>query len=336
MIAPTDFSNIRALTSRMHKQISSGTYDSPNWDIVRCAKLAARVYAPLGTRMALGDHVRVCRAFVEAFKWAEAEGRIEGMSVTTSGSEEEDEDLIKQRCARVNALRKELGEYQDQLAQLGIKDDRVRRPICRPLIIWRICVRLIMTFGLTVISLPGLILWLPVFFVTQRAAQRCTKSGPAWDTWDEIAQTKLVSGLAAGVVVWLICVIITFPFAPISSVGVPILMWFTLRWLEDAVAASRALRALVRLLLLGKSRLSELYGRRQVLHEKLMELAVEYLNLPADPETFFVKIGGKEKGRVRNRWEEKVKYFSVKRRRKRDWNETFKLYDTVEYPDDNF
>ena len=76
----------------MHKQISSGTYDSPNWDIVRCAKLAARVYAPLGTRMALGDHVRVCRAFVEAFKWAEAEGRIEGMSVTTSGSEEEDED----------------------------------------------------------------------------------------------------------------------------------------------------------------------------------------------------------------------------------------------------
>ena len=38
--------------------------------------------------MALGDYVRVSRAFVEAFKWAEAEGRIEN-GFTTSGSEEE-------------------------------------------------------------------------------------------------------------------------------------------------------------------------------------------------------------------------------------------------------
>lgn len=36
--------------------------------MVRAGKMAARLYAPLGTRMSLGDYVRVVRAFVEGFK----------------------------------------------------------------------------------------------------------------------------------------------------------------------------------------------------------------------------------------------------------------------------
>jgi len=52
----------------MQQVISSGTIDSPTWDLVRTAKLAARIYAPLGTYMSLGDHVRVIRVFLEAFK----------------------------------------------------------------------------------------------------------------------------------------------------------------------------------------------------------------------------------------------------------------------------
>jgi len=52
----------------MHQQISARTIDSPSWEIVRSAKMATRIYAPLGTRMSLGDYVRVTRTFVEAFK----------------------------------------------------------------------------------------------------------------------------------------------------------------------------------------------------------------------------------------------------------------------------
>jgi hypothetical protein len=55
----------------MHQQISSGTLDSPSWNLVRTAKLAARIYAPLGTHMTLGDHVRVVKTFLEAFKDSE-------------------------------------------------------------------------------------------------------------------------------------------------------------------------------------------------------------------------------------------------------------------------
>ena len=160
--------------------------------------------------------------------------------------------------------------------------------------------------------------------------------GPAWDTWDEIAQTKLVTGLGMGVAVWLISVLATLPIVFITAPAIPIIMWFSLRWFEDAVAASRALRTLVGLLLIGKPRLRQLYARRQELHARLMVVAVEGLRLPSDPETHFSQSGGKEKGRIRSRWEGKVKYFSVKRRRKRDWNETLRLYDKVDYPEDSF
>ncbi|OCB90435.1 hypothetical protein A7U60_g2356 [Sanghuangporus baumii] len=335
LIEPVDFGHIRSLTSHIHQLISSGTFDAPSWDIVRCGKLAARIYAPLGTHMALGDYVRVCRAFVEAFKWAEVGGGIEN-GFTTSGSEEEADEVVKTRYALINVLRRDLRNYQDQLSYLGIKDDRIRRPLSRPIILWRILVRLWMTCFLALISLPGLIFWLPIFGATKYASRRMVRKGPAWDTWDEIAQTKLTTGFVVGVVVWLISVMVTFPIAFITAPAIPIIMWFSLRWFEDAVAASRALRALLHLLLIGKPRLRTLYVLREELYVRLMVLAVESLRLPADPDMYFSQSGGKEKGRIRSRWEGKVKYFSVKRRRKRDWNETLRLYDEVDYPEDSF
>jgi glycerol-3-phosphate O-acyltransferase / dihydroxyacetone phosphate acyltransferase len=51
----------------MQTQISAGTIDAPSWDTVRVSKLATRMYAPLGTQMALSDFVRVWRVFADAF-----------------------------------------------------------------------------------------------------------------------------------------------------------------------------------------------------------------------------------------------------------------------------
>ncbi len=91
----------------MQTQISLGTLDSPSWDIIRSAKLAARIYAPLGTSMSLGDYVRVCRAFVEVFKWAD-DSVNEHMFVTVSGSEEENEGERKKKAEWINSLTRDL------------------------------------------------------------------------------------------------------------------------------------------------------------------------------------------------------------------------------------
>ena len=105
--------------------------------MVRIAKLAAQVYAPLGTGMSLGDYVRVSRVFLEGFKMARAvetgekvsilfarymisinvcldpkmeTGVTDGSTTASSGSENEDEDKtsIKRRAERANTLFQDL------------------------------------------------------------------------------------------------------------------------------------------------------------------------------------------------------------------------------------
>ncbi len=90
----------------MQVQIGQGTIDSPSWDVVRSAKTATKIYVPLGTNMALGDYVRVCRTFVEVFKWAQSQAN--GAKGIMSGSDDEDEVTKKQRYEQVNELRTDL------------------------------------------------------------------------------------------------------------------------------------------------------------------------------------------------------------------------------------
>ncbi|KAJ7163580.1 hypothetical protein C8R43DRAFT_1062622 [Mycena crocata] len=324
LVAPIDYNNIRTLTAQMHHQISSGTIDSPSWDLVRVGKLAARIYAPLGTRMTLGDHVRMVRAFLEAFKAA-------GDSPDADHVEEEEKSPAE--TAELAQLRVDLRTYQDQLSRWGIKDDRIRRtPLPRHTILSRMLVRLTWALCLFTLSLPGLMLWVPVFLTTFYAVHNFKKTGPIFDTWDEIAQYKLIYGLMSGLCVWFGSAVVTFPFSVVTFLLVPALMWMALRWLEDAVSAFRAFTALLRLLLVGKPTLRSMHTRREDLHTRVMRLAVDTLGLPEDPEAYFAGHGGKEKGRVRGRWESGSRYFSIKRRRKRDWNETLRLYDVVDYP----
>ncbi|KAH9951520.1 hypothetical protein B0H21DRAFT_842014 [Amylocystis lapponica] len=328
LLAPIDYSNIRALTARLHQQISSGTLDAPSWRLIRNAKLAARMYAPLGTTMSLGDYVRVVRTFLEAFKLAEAsrvESSSEGETMPSEQTIREDGKIIQ--------LGNDLQKYQDLIASSGIKDDRVRKPLPRHVMVFRIVVRLSWTIFLVTISLPGLLLWLPVLITTVIAVSRFKRTGPIWDTWDEIAQYKLIYGLISGVCVWVTAILLSLPVAPLTAVVVPVGMWMSLRWTEDAVSAFRAVAALSRLLLIGRPRLDALLALRASLHARVMELAVQTLGLQADPEQYFAEIGGRQKGRVQGRWESKAKYFSVRRRRKRDWNETLRLYDQVDYPE---
>ncbi|KAF8160841.1 hypothetical protein B0H34DRAFT_653689 [Crassisporium funariophilum] len=318
LLSPVDFGNIRSLTAQMHEKISGGTLDSPSWDLIRTAKLGARMYAPLGTSMALGDHVRLVRTFLESFK-AAREPEADGKDEVIHG-------LIE--------LQTDLKAYQDQLVRWGIKDDRIRRPLPRHVILSRLLVRLIWSLCLFSISLPGLLLWLPVFASTFYAVHNFKKTGPIFDTWDEIAQYKLIYGLMSGLCVWIVAVVLTWPYAVVTVFLIPAFMWMTLRWFEDAVAAFRAFTALFRLLRVGKSTLRKMHDVRINLHARVMEVAVTKMGLPENPVIHFSEAGGKEKGRVRGSWDSRARYFSIKRRRKRDWNETLRLYDKVDYPDD--
>ncbi|KAI0320922.1 hypothetical protein OF83DRAFT_466959 [Amylostereum chailletii] len=328
LVAPVDYNEIRALTARLHRQIASGTLDAPAWDLVRISKLSASIYAPLGTRMTLGDYVRVSRTFLEAFKSERLPPAPGSSGRDTDGSDSgpENEEIVQ--------LKRDLRAYHAELARLKIKDDRIRRPLSRRIILYRLILRLTWSLLLFSLSTPGLLLWLPVALTTFYAVHNFKKTGPVWDTWDEIAQYKLVYGLVSGLCVWFGAMLITLPIAALTGVLVPVVMWMGLRWFEDAVSAFRAFVSLLRLLRVGPATLARLRDQRRDIYSRLVNLAVHGLGLPKDPETYFGENGEAQKGRVTGRWVGGTTYFSVRRRRKRDWNETLRLYEQFDYQSD--
>ncbi|KAG8853987.1 hypothetical protein FRB96_007850 [Tulasnella sp. 330] len=387
------FDAIRSLTSFMHVQLVSNTIDAPSWDLVRVGKTAARIYVPLGTQMRLGDWVRVVARFVEgltvgaehAVKGPEAAAiEKKGMKRNASFSGRELLDVMvmmeaekegahrndgsdgtklfeatgnveKFSDAEREQLAKDIGAYQDHLSQLGLKDDRIRRVegTHRTALLWRLTLRIIITFSLFLIALPGLILWLPIFFTTAFFVRRLKLSGrPVWDTGDEIAETKLLYGLTSGILVWMGAVVVTLPIFHLGLFLtiwiVPAWMWLTLRWTEDLVAAFRASTALYRMLHAGPAELKRTREMRTDLHGRVMDIATRALGLPADPETEFAvdrgaaddgdeddrpnRWGKHQRGRTYGGWDSAIRYFSIRRRRKRDWNETLRWFDATDFP----
>lgn len=86
---PASEPSIRSLTSSIASSIRSGILDAPSWSLLRCAHTARRLYAPLGTKLGLGEHVRLTQRFVEGLdgggkraerEWSEG-GEGEGKSV---------------------------------------------------------------------------------------------------------------------------------------------------------------------------------------------------------------------------------------------------------------
>jgi glycerol-3-phosphate O-acyltransferase / dihydroxyacetone phosphate acyltransferase len=92
------YDHIRLVTAQMHRQIATGTFDAPSWGLIRAAKMATPIYAPLGTAMSLGDYVRVTRSFLEVFK----AGHLPDPSTSSMGSSDsevsaqsQDEKVVK-------------------------------------------------------------------------------------------------------------------------------------------------------------------------------------------------------------------------------------------------
>jgi len=186
-------------------------------------------------------------------------------------------------------------------------------------------VRCFHTILLALLALPGLIFWTPIFIVARRQAYYTAHSGPIADVYDEVAQTKLLWGLGSGLVVYFITLGWSWYSSRgvlFTSIGVPLLMWFTLRWIEDLLSAARSARSIFRMLVVGKTRLEELRIVREGLFVRVIEVATGRLGLPRNAEELVKTQKGLRK---------RLGYFSVRRRKKKDWNETLRLYDVTEY-----
>ncbi|KAF9319623.1 hypothetical protein BG003_008579 [Podila horticola] len=330
---------INKLTELLESTVRSNLLDAQDWDTVRVGHVARKIYAGhLGTRISLGQYVRLTRKFVAAFSHHQ-------QVVTTNGKKEDgdssgDSDssseqtvngMDQETIVKIDTLAKDLAYYQDQLDFYHLKDYRIKqgKPPTKVLL-GKLFQRFLLACLLSTICVPGLILWAPVFIAVKYKEKQIRQKGPLEDNLDEIAQYKLMISTFFLPLIWGFWVLMTFPIAMVTGPGIVVLMWLTIRWLEDLIHNAKSMLSLLRLLFMTQDTMYSLRDTRQELSGRVHEFAVKQLGLPDDPEEL-VKENKTRKANVG--WLGKLSgsYFSIKRRRRKDWNEVMRLHDVSHY-----
>ncbi|KAF9344993.1 hypothetical protein BGX26_003669 [Mortierella sp. AD094] len=341
---------IQKLTELLESTVRSTLLDAQDWDTVRVGHTARKLYGGnLGTRISLGQYVRLTRKFVAAFSQHKQESAAiaEPKATTATGAEGKNGEATEssrdssemkrpvnmstETAAKIDELAKDLTEYQDQLDFYHLKDYRInqgKHPA--KVLIGKLIQRILLGCLLAIICIPGVFLWSPVFIAVRYQENKIRKKGLLEDNLDEIAQYKLMIATFFLPVIWGFWVVVTLPIALITGPGIIALMWLTIRWLEDLTHNAKSTLALLRLLFMTEDTMVSLRDCREELAQRVHEFAVQYLKLPEDPEEL-VKENKTRKSS--SGWMGKLSgsYFSIKRRRRKDWNEVMRLHDVTKY-----
>ncbi|CAG8470111.1 2332_t:CDS:10 [Cetraspora pellucida] len=360
---------INELTSVMEETVRSNTLDSPDWQTLRIAHTARKLYAGnLGTRISLAEYVRLTKKFIDALAKASEESNVGGQCNENNEVNNEDKEIIVERVDSnvlhvdnpafkekithqdidIHTLSRDLAAYQDLLDSHGIKDYRFSRaiPLSKPELIGRIFIRVVWASILATISSlnpksadtencpnsqlqttsASIATIIPVQitlifdFLSIMYKEYQIRKLPKEDNYDEITQYKLLIAAILLVPIYITAVFLTIPFAFITSWLIPLLMWLTIRWTEDLFQAMRSCLSLTKLLLLPKEEYAHIKSIRENIREKVQILAVNELGLPDNPEVLVNKSRPRGMG-----------YFSIKKRRKKDYNEVLRLWDVSAY-----
>ncbi|KAF9337261.1 hypothetical protein BG006_005661 [Podila minutissima] len=330
---------IKKLTELLESTVRSNLLDAQDWGTVRVGHVARKIYAGhLGTRISVGQYVRLTRKFVAAFGHHQQvattnEKKEDGDSSgdSDSSSEQTVNGMDHEAIFKIDTLAKDLAYYQDQLDFYHLKDYRIKqgKPPTKVLL-GKLFQRFLLACLLSTMCIPGLILWAPVFIAVKYKEKQIRQKGPLEDNLDEIAQYKLMISTFFLPQIWGFWVLMTFPIAMVSGPGIVVLMWLTIRWLEDLIHNAKSMLSLLRLLFMTQDTMYSLRDTRQELAGRVHEFAVKQLGLPDDPE----ELVKENKTRTANvGWLGKLSgsYFSIKRRRRKDWNEVMRLHDVSHY-----
>ena len=326
------FAIAKLLTSELSNALDSATINSPTWEVMRLAITAARLHAPIGTDLSLGQYLVLVRGWVEVLKLGVPIP--EGAAPESAAASASPPSALK----TAEALRTSLKAYQDVLDAKGIKCERVRRAAMHGQALpWYWCVtgmaqRLVMFAGCFVLAAPGLLLFSPVWKYLKRRERYLLAKGPRWN--DSVAEMKMMTcgllGMAFFVGNMLACVWY-WTWKPAAFVYY---MYVTMRCYEEAVADARSAFSLYKLLLLSPAEMGRMVEKRAAA-KKAMDPAfvmlpagvVDHIALSADDvrptralDYYFPWIIAR------------VVMLTL-RRRKKDWNEVLRLKDhaTMDY-----
>eukprot|EP01059_Diplonema_ambulator_P020496 TRINITY_DN3430_c0_g2_i4.p1 TRINITY_DN3430_c0_g2~~TRINITY_DN3430_c0_g2_i4.p1 ORF type:complete len:567 (+),score=208.05 TRINITY_DN3430_c0_g2_i4:115-1815(+) len=291
---------IAKISEQIQELMSLTAFSAEDWNTLRIAHTARNIFAPLGTRMTIVEFVRLTKY------WGNA------LSVNDKSDP---------------TLREDLTAYQERLETIGLKDNRVSRPRGSSLyIMWCMLLRVFQICVMLVPALVGALLWAPAFYATKHQEKVVMKRTKKPTHVDEVAQYKMMYGLMILPVTMMVTCLVTvlvqgWPWWDLLWLVpcVSMFMWFSIRIIEDGIAALRSLKSLKTLLLIDNKELEEARKMREDLVPRVAKRAA----LCGDLKPPAIR------AEKRGFWFEFISKFDPKRRRKKDWNEVLRLHEVL-------
>lgn len=216
---------VRELTDELGRALAAVTLNAPDWRTLRIIQTARRLYKPTGAELTPAEYVELNRRFVRQYV-----------------AEIDRPDM--------QALGRDLENYQARLDLLGIRDHQLRRPVDAGQTMRTIVGRGLRTLILLPLAVPGAILHLPVGWIAAAVGERFSYE------LDDVATLKVLATILLLPVLYLLLALwagFTFGFvwAVIAVVALVFSFFASVRLIE---AEANLLLSMVSLLRLARLR----------------------------------------------------------------------------------
>ncbi len=138
---------VRGLTDAIAAALAGVTLNAPDWNTLRFAQIARRLYKPSKSRLSPAQYVELNRRFLAGY-------------------------LKDPDDAELRALRRDAEEYQARLDMLGLKDHQLRKPVSPVTVARRITARALLMLLLLPLAVPAALVYLPVGWVAAAVGSR--------------------------------------------------------------------------------------------------------------------------------------------------------------------
>lgn len=248
------------LTEYLAEAIAAVTLNAPDWNTLRFAQTARRLYKPSGAMLTPAQYVELNRRFVRAY--------LEAPDDPESA-----------------AFRRGAEEYQARLDMLGLRDHQLRQPVSLARVFRRITLRSLWMLILLPLSVPGALLHLPIGWIAAIVGERFSYE------MDDIATLKVFATIMLLPLLYLIIgIVVGIWFGPWWAIGVVVALllsfYSSVQLMEAQTSLFVSILSLLRLARL-RSEVEALREQRAELVETIRELTDR--RAPEDLERMFTR-----------------------------------------------
>ena len=243
------------LTELLAETLRSQTVNAPDWKTFRVTQTARRLYKPATAQLSPGQYVQLNRRFVNQYV------------------QEKDEPDIQ-------ALTKDLENYQARLDMLGIKDHQLRKPVTPSIAIKKIALRGLKMLILLPLALPGAILHLPIGWAAATIGERFSYEQDDIATLKTFAAVLLLPLLYLGIAIT-IGMLAGFWWGFALLVLMPVSFVISVHLIEAEIGLLYSMLAVIRLTRLGPE-IEDLRSIRADLVQRIRERVEQRANPDMD------------------------------------------------------